>query len=88
MFRVPGDDPETVRDADDLPLEEVANAALSIVRDHVSVPEEDLVRETGRLLGFRRSGPRVEARMRAGVAHLLEHGAATRKGADIVGTFA
>jgi hypothetical protein len=77
-FRVPGASPEVLRDAEDLPVEEVANAALFLLRQHISAPERDLARETGRLFGFQRAGGRVERRMRAGIELLIEGGAARR----------
>ena len=77
-FRVPSVSPDSVRDADDLPVEEIACAALFILRQHISVPEADLVRETGRLFGFQRSGERIERRMLAGIEILIQRGAARR----------
>jgi len=70
-FRVPSVSPDSVRDADDLPVEEIACAALFILRQRISVPEADLVRKTGRLFGFQRSGERIERRMLAGIKILV-----------------
>jgi hypothetical protein len=70
--------PDSVRDAGDLPVEERACAALFILRQHISVPEADLVRETGRLFEFQRSGERIERRMLAGIKILIQRGAARR----------
>jgi very-short-patch-repair endonuclease len=83
-FRVPGSDADSDRDAADLPLEEVANAALFLLRRHISAPEEEIVREASRLFGFRRTGTVVEARMRAGIALLVDRGRARRDGAAVV----
>jgi hypothetical protein len=77
-FRVANTSPESLRDAADLPLEEVANAALFLLRQHISAPERELAREAGRLFGFQRTGDRVEWRMRAGIALLVQRGAARR----------
>ena len=79
-FRVPGSAPESFRDADDLPVEEAANAVLFLLRQHISAPEDDLVREVGRLFGFRRKAATVDGRMRAGIAHLVATGRARRDG--------
>ena len=84
VFRVPGGDPESFRDADDLPIQEVANASLFLLRQHISAPEEEIVREASRLFGFRRTGPQVEARMRAGIAFLIGKGRARRDGGTII----
>jgi very-short-patch-repair endonuclease len=83
-FRVPGDLPESTRDSSDLPPEEIANAALHLLRRHVSVPEEELVRETSRLFGFKRTGSSVVQHMVAGIEVLLAREEARRDGAMIV----
>jgi len=54
--------------------EEVANAALHILRPHISAPVEDIIRETSRLFGFQRVGSAVEDRIRAGLGHLISSG--------------
>ena len=83
-FRVPGSTPESARDAIDIPPQEIANAAQSLLRNHISAPKADVVRETARLLGFSRSGSRVEAHVRAGVDLLVQRGSAELKGDDVV----
>ncbi len=75
-FRVPGNDPHSRRDASDLPPEEIANAALYVLQQQVSLPMEDLVRETARLFGFQRTGINVEKLIRAGVERLFARGKA------------
>ncbi len=72
------DSPQSLREAADLPFEEVANAALFLLRQHIRAPERELARETGRLLDFQRTGGRVQWRMRAGIALLMQRGAARR----------
>ncbi len=52
-FRIPGDDPDSARSPEDLPIEEVANAAFHVLTQEISLPIEDLARSTGRLFGFR-----------------------------------
>jgi very-short-patch-repair endonuclease len=59
-FRVPTDDPASRRTIEEIPLEEAANAAEALLAIHVAIPRGDLVRETARLLGFGRTGARVE----------------------------
>lgn len=83
-FRVPGTAPESFRDPDDLPVNEVANAVLFLLRQHVSAPEDDLVQEARRLFGFRRRSAAADARMRAGITHLVAAGRARRDGSLIV----
>jgi hypothetical protein len=75
-FRVSSVSPDSVRDADDLPVEEIACAALFILRQYISVPEAELVRQTGRLFGFQRSGERIERQMLTEIEILIRRGAA------------
>lgn len=69
-FRVPGTTPGSSREAVDLPLEEVANAALNVLQQQVGLSMDDLVRETGRVFGFSRLGSNVDKRMRMGIETL------------------
>jgi hypothetical protein len=80
VFRVPGDDPMSARNPEDLPLQELANGALSVLRENISAPEEDVLRGTARLFGFRRSGRIVTYRMQAGIELLIQRGLAVRNG--------
>jgi len=73
IFRLPADE-STRRSAEDLPPEEVANAVLYVLRREVSLPADDLVRETARLLGYQRTGQTVEKRMRMGIELLISRG--------------
>lgn len=83
LFRVPDHRPESERDADDLPVEEVANAAHFVLKQHVGAPEAELVREVSRLFGFQRTGSVIDARVRAGVTLLVERGIARRTGESV-----
>jgi very-short-patch-repair endonuclease len=84
VFRVPGISPESSRNAKDLPVEEVANAALFLLRQHISAPEEEIVRETSRIFGYHRTGKLVEDRMREGIERLLQRSAARRDDKTII----
>ena len=57
------------REAKDVPCEEAANALCLVLRDAVSMPEEDLVREGARLLGYSRTGSAVAQLMTEGIAY-------------------
>lgn len=83
-FREPTDDPATRRDADDIPCEEVANAALHVLKSSVSLSEADLVRETARTLGFQRTGRQVQQRMCDGIEYLVQHNRAERRNEQII----
>ncbi|MCC6783639.1 MAG: DUF3320 domain-containing protein, partial [Planctomycetes bacterium] len=59
------------RDADAIAPEEIANAALDVLRAQIAMPRGELAREAARALGFARSGARVEAAMQTGIELLL-----------------
>ena len=83
LFRVPADDPDSFRDAAELPLEEIQNAVLHILRQVVSAPEQDLIREVGRVLGFRRIGRQVEERMHSAIEQMIQAATVTCETATI-----
>lgn len=83
-FRVPGDAPDASRDAADIPVEEIANVHLHLLGQHIAIPENDLIRESSRILGFKRTGKAVKDRMIVGLWYLLERGAVRREGESIV----
>jgi very-short-patch-repair endonuclease len=84
IFRVPGGDPESFRDVEDLPMKEVANAALYLLKQYLSAPEEEIFREMSRLFGFRKTGALVEDHMRKGVAYIIKKRLARREGTTII----
>ena len=84
IFRVPGTDPDSNREVEDLPIQEASNAARFLLRLHISASEQEIVREASRLFGFRRTGRLVEDRMRLGIERLIERGAVRREGATII----
>jgi hypothetical protein len=77
-FRVSSASPESLREAADLPLGEVANAALFLLRQHIRAPKREFAPETGRLFGFQRTDGRVEWCMSAGIELLIQKGADRR----------
>lgn len=81
-FRVPGD---ARREAGDLPPEEIANAAVHVLKWQVSLPVDDLVRELARLFGYQRIGQQVDRCLRQGIALLLRRGGAVEQDGSIVG---
>ncbi len=84
LFRITGENENSKRDAECLPPQEVANAVLCILEQHVSLPVADLVRETARLLGYQRTGPAVDKAMRSGVGLLVKKGGAKEEGGVVV----
>ncbi|MBR4401614.1 MAG: DUF3320 domain-containing protein [Synergistes sp.] len=55
LFRAPANEASR-RDAKDIPVQEAANAVLRVLEEQISMPEEDLVKEAAKLLGFARQG--------------------------------
>jgi hypothetical protein len=77
-FRVPGSDADSLRKPEELPVEEIANAARAVLNDQISLPEADLIREVARLFGYARTGAHVEQALRPGVALLVQRDQARR----------
>ncbi|WP_136524125.1 DUF3320 domain-containing protein [Geomonas ferrireducens] len=84
LFRIAGESEGSKRDAEDLPPQEVANAALHVLEQHVSLPVADLVRETARLLGYQRTGPAVDKAIRGGIGVLVKNRRAKEEGGNVV----
>ena len=63
-----------LRDAIDLPPEEVANAMKYILTDEISLPTTDLSRLSAQLLGFARGGSNVDAAMHRGIVRAIDKG--------------
>jgi very-short-patch-repair endonuclease len=82
-FRIPDSNPDSRRDATDLPPEEIANAMLHLLAQHISLPVGDLVRETARLFGYQRAGPKVEQSIRRGIDLLVARNAAQERAGTI-----
>lgn len=84
LFRIAGESENGKRDAEYLPPQEIANAALHVLEQNVSLPVADLVRETSRLLGYQRTGPAVEKAMKCGIGLLVMKGGAKEENGMIV----
>lgn len=83
-FRVPDGNGSGMRHADDLPLEEIGNAAVHLLEHHMSAPLDELIRETARLFGFQRVGRVVDDRIRKAIENLVHRGLARLEN-DVVG---
>jgi very-short-patch-repair endonuclease len=63
-FRVPrGDDPNTKRQLDQVPAEELRNAMRYLLNEYMSLPMDDLFRETLRLFGGKQLSRAAKARL-------------------------
>lgn len=67
QYRVPGEGELDKRDAKEIPYQESAAAVCAVLDSMVSLQEEDLVREAGKLLGFSRMGTAVSALIQGGI---------------------
>lgn len=83
-FRIPGGNDESQRDPDEIPPEEIANAARHVLRQHISASRDVLEQETARLLGFRRVTQNVRAYMQKGIAMLALAEDIQREGENLV----
>jgi hypothetical protein len=72
-FRIPENDDQK-RSADDLPKEEIAAGVVEILTNQISLPPDDLVKETARLFGYARLGGNVEQAMKTGIEYALKKG--------------
>ncbi|MBQ8238547.1 MAG: DUF3320 domain-containing protein [Oscillospiraceae bacterium] len=73
IFRTAGEG-ESRRDIRDVSRQEAANAVCAVLHEQVGMGMEDLLRETGRKLGYTRLGGNVQSALEAGVAHALARG--------------
>ena len=64
--------PISIRDAVDLPPEEVANGIKQILEEQISMPTTDLTKLTAQLFSFSRSGTNVEASMHRGINEAIK----------------
>lgn len=83
LWRTPASDDDG-REARDLPIEEIANAGESVLRDAFSLDVEDFVRELARRFGFARMGSQIESAMLAGIDRLVTSGRCKRDGSRLL----
>lgn len=62
------------RGAEDLPPEEIANAVKHVLQMQISLPREEMLKETMRALGYQRSGAALEKALQAGVDTAIARG--------------
>lgn len=75
-FRVPGDDPSSQRDIENIPLVELANAAAWVLQTQFGMPRDELVREIARQFGIRRITARISEHAEEAVEQILREGTA------------
>ncbi|SEU27784.1 DUF3320 domain-containing protein [Paenibacillus sp. NFR01] len=62
------------RNAEDLPPEEIANAIKHVLSSQISLPKEDLLKETVKQLGYQRSGTSLDKAIRSGIQLAIDRG--------------
>lgn len=83
-FRVPSNDPESQREAKDIPPEEITNAARHILKQHISASREVLIKETAYLLGFQSVGKKLRTYIQEGVDRLALHRDIKTEGGNMI----
>jgi hypothetical protein len=75
--RIPGDDPEARRGADEVPLAEMQLAVTNLIADAKRVRRDELTFGVARLFGWNRRGPEIAAALDRAVDGLLRNGTVT-----------
>lgn len=75
---------EARREAQEVPLEEVANAAARVLRANIALSQDELLKLTAKSLGFPRASGRVAEHLSAAVVLLVNRGRAQRDGDKVV----
>ena len=70
-FRAPGDDPQSKRKIEEIPMVELANGVTSVLEHQISMPADALVTETARLFGFQKAGSRVYSRISEAIDEMI-----------------
>lgn len=75
---------EARREAQEVPIEEIANAAVRVLRANIALSQDELLKLTAKSLGFPRAGGKVADHLSAAVALLVTRGRAQRNGDKVV----
>ena len=65
------------RDADQVPIEEAACAAIFLARTQFGMPRDALIRETGKALGFKTNSQKVKDLCDSAITYAIELGELT-----------
>ncbi|MDA8325483.1 MAG: DUF3320 domain-containing protein [Nitrospiraceae bacterium] len=84
QFRVPGTDEISRRNPEEIPSQEIANAAEWILKRHISLPLTELVRETAHLFGYQRTGQSVANVIQSAIGILFRKGVAKEENGMII----
>lgn len=75
ICRVPTEQEESRRKIDEIPLEEIQNAALGILERYISYPKEDLLREVAKKFGIGRLTGNTADHLEQALQRLFDRGA-------------
>jgi hypothetical protein len=73
-FREPGVGENEQRDFDEMPPEEITAAAIHVLQEQVSLPLEQLIRETILVFGYQRSGQTIRRIVGSAIEAAVEQG--------------
>lgn len=79
-FRISGSE-ENRREAEHVPVQEAANAVIRVLSEQVSLAQEDLIRESAKIMGYTRSGSVLTALFANAIEFAYQAGKIT-KGAN------
>jgi hypothetical protein len=63
-----------IRDAGDIPVQEIANAVCITLERQIAMPKDELLRETANLLGYSRLGNVVVSSVTTGIDYAIKTG--------------
>lgn len=84
IFRIPGGKDMKARKAAEICPEEIANAACQVLSMHISMSEDDLMRETAILFGITRLGDRMRLFFDEGIELMKKNGCCQVEGDNLV----
>jgi very-short-patch-repair endonuclease len=82
VFRIPAPG-ESARPADEVAVEEVANAAAWVLERGISMSRDALIKATAQALGYERVASKIESRMAQGIDHFVRQGRAIGDGEKV-----
>lgn len=71
IYRIPGEDDQK-RNAEDLAKEEIFCGIKDVLTNQISLPEDDLIREVAKIMGYGRLGGNVEQTMKIGIEYAIQ----------------
>lgn len=83
-FRIPATGASDSRDIADIAPEEIGNAALSILKQHISIDQDELARQTSKIFGYSRLAAKSKTHTDYSIQLLAKRGLAKLDGDMIV----